>query len=255
MAKTKIRTHYYNPPDGDPGANNFGDMLVPIILEWLGYEEEFVARDADSKLLCIGSEMTKGMLRPNDVVWGYGAKYDVPIKVPEGVKFGMVRGPMTHQLIQADVPEVFGDPASLMPLIYKPKEKQKRYRVGIIPHYVDKRFFTDIRDDDVLVINISSGPYNIIDEINACDLVISTSLHGCIVAEAYGKPVIWKKVSNAIQGLEFKWNDYIMNSGREATVPQTISWRHMNESHALPTPIINTDQMLEAWRTIECQFS
>ena len=124
-----------------------------------------------------------------------------------------------------DCPEVYGDPALLCPLLYQP-DMTKTHRLGIIPHYVDKgnslveRF---LQDPEVRLIDIQGGIYNVIDEINQCELIASSSLHGMIVADAYGVPSLWIRLSNTILGGDFKFKDYLASVGREVVGPLVIT--------------------------------
>jgi len=255
-----IKSHFYNPPANNPGCHNFGDMLVPIIIKWMtGHEVRWVEPNIRGKLLCIGSEMTGGVLQQNDVVWGYGAKYAQAIKVPENVKFLAVRGKKTRSLIHGNVPEVYGDPACLMPLIYTPKVAEKRYAIGIIPHYVDREYVLKLVKPDpaVLILNIKDDPLQTIDNMNACDLIVSTSLHGCIVAEAYGIPTVWLKLGDRIFGLHMKWNDYFSDTGRDDQIPITDLNMTDIVNKVLPTPIFNREALLNAWKnndTSQCTY-
>lgn len=52
-----------------------------------------------------------------------------------------------------------------------------------------------------------------IDELCSCDCVISSSLHGLIIAEAYGIPTLWVKFSDEINGDDFKFYDYYASIG------------------------------------------
>ncbi|MEJ7683905.1 MAG: polysaccharide pyruvyl transferase family protein [Segetibacter sp.] len=53
---------------------------------------------------------------------------------------------------------------------------------------------------------------NCISEILEADLVIASSLHGLIIAEAYGIPARYIRISET-ENL-FKYNDYMMGTGR-----------------------------------------
>ena len=85
--------------------------------------------------------------------------------------------------------------------------------MGIIPHY-----HTEIND---LILDleetfnakiIDMSKYNqwtdVIDEILSCDFIISESLHGLIVAEAYCVPNKWVEFMEHDEKLTFKFYDF-----------------------------------------------
>lgn len=249
VIKTPI---YYNYCKTERG--NFGDELAPIILGWIADRPiEYVSYAEKNKLLLVGSIMTRW--KENDVIWGTGTMYDKDITAPKGVKILAVRGPLSKQKIKgAEVPEIYGDPALLMPKIYTPKSIGRRYKVGIIPHYVDQNRFI-IDDSSMLVIDVGDHPFKIIDQINSCDVIVSSSLHGIIVAEAYGVPAVWLQVSDKVLGGNHKFNDYFLSTGREVRNPIRVvdftvnSKMIKNIAQApLPKPTINTDPLEAAFR-------
>ena len=252
-----IKLYYFNPQTGI-GKHNFGDVLVPIIIEWIsGQKTEYVEAKTSGKLLCIGSELVGGrVLQENDVVWGYGANKPKEIKAPAGAKFLMFRGKNTAKLVKGiKDPGVYGDPALLMPLIYKPEITKKEYPIVLISHYIDKKRFQHIDNKQILKIDINDDIYKIIDQMNICETLISTSLHGSIVAEAYGIPVVWLKASTEVIGVEFKWNDYLSGTGRGTQKPIEILNKEILDidllkivKKTLPKPIIKTQPMIKAWR-------
>jgi hypothetical protein len=104
---------------------------------------------------------------------------------------------------------VWGDPALLLPYLVTPREIKKRYRVSIIPHYVDSfAVHQKFRSDSVHIIDILGGIRRVIDEIVASDVVVSSSLHGLIVANAYGVPAHWAKFSDKVIGDGTKFIDH-----------------------------------------------
>ena len=248
-----IKTYYYIP--SKRWGRNFGDALVKPILNWVsgGEKVQHVIKTTPSKVLCIGSGLVnEGVLQPGDTIWGYGARYTKPVPLPDGVKFLAVRGPKTRALYPDVCPEIYGDPAILMPKIYKPMQLSRKYSVGIIPHYIDMPLFKDkkfLDDPSVLLIDVTQPYLDTIDQINACDMIISTSLHGCIVSEAYGKPVAWLSVSDRILGANFKFNDYLQGSGRDETEPNKYVhiWSIL-KSKPLPPPIHDREGLIKAWK-------
>ena len=245
-----INVHYFNPQSGI-GVNNFGDMLVPHIIKYISGEDvEYVPALTEGKVLCIGSEIANGRaLQKNDIVWGYGANRKKEVILPDGVKLLATRGHFSAKLIKNGTPEAYGDPALLMPYIYRPKTL-KQYDVGIIAHYIDKKLIKT-KDPNVLIININNDPFEIIDKLNSCNTIISTSLHGCIVSEAYGIPVTWLKVSQRVIGMEFKWNDYFSATGRDTQEPITMIGELTSikglTNKTLPNPRIRTQGLIKAW--------
>ena len=99
---------------------------------------------------------------------------------------------------------VYGDPALLLPLVYTPITKEK-CKVGIIPHLRDLPHI--LRDfPNSKVINLGKKIEEVIDEINSCEYILSTSLHGIIVAHAYGTPALWIKRGYIFtDGLKFNY--------------------------------------------------
>lgn len=132
-----------------------------------------------------------------------------------------VRGPKTREkLIKMglDCPTNYGDPLILFPLVYEKFTTNNGGRVGIIPHYVDKgssnvNILTNAikgKGHDVIHINILVGSNfeNFINNINRCDTIISSSLHGVILGLVYGKKTIFTEFSNKVVGNKFKFYDF-----------------------------------------------
>lgn len=191
-------------------AKNFGDTLTPFLVEYFtGRKVELVNRGDREKLLAVGSILH--LVKEGDVVWGTGLNRRMKIDAPTGSKFLSVRGPLTRGMINGDVPEIYGDPAILLPLIYNPVV-EKKFDIGYLPHYVDKPF-VKVANGEVKI-NIQDDWKTVINGILSCKKIISSSLHGIIAAEAYGIPVVWKKYSDKITGGSLKYQDYFLGTGR-----------------------------------------
>lgn len=197
-------------------SKNVGDTLTPIVVEYFtGQKVTYADRKDRCKLLAIGSIMKA--LMSGDVVWGTGImrEYDRFIG-KKNCTFLAVRGKLTKQILEKDgfkVPEVFGDPGLLLPLIYNPKI-EKKYDVGYIPHYIDKTTKCEGK-----YIDIEQDWKKVIEDILACKRVISSSLHGIVIAEAYGIPAEWIIGCDKILGHGFKFRDYLTGTGRKEQGP------------------------------------
>jgi pyruvyltransferase len=96
-------------------------------------------------------------------------------------------------------------------IFYKPNV-EKEHELGIIPHYVDyERTKKENKDKKILIINILDGIEKVMDDINRCKRIISSSLHGIIASHAYGIPSIWVKFSDKLAGDNIKFADYFLS--------------------------------------------
>jgi pyruvyltransferase len=196
-------------------TSNVGDTLTPVLFNWLKIPfTEAAARDT-GKLLGVGSILESA--KQNDVVWGSGFIRDqLPVNIP-GLRVLATRGPLSARILGSDC-KVFGDPALLLPLMYNPKQ-HKNCKVGLIPHYVEAkhpRWAELARIRGNRVINVRQPWKNFVDAICECEVVTSSSLHGVIIAEAYGIPAQWLPVTDKVIGHGFKFHDYYMGTGRHS---------------------------------------
>lgn len=204
-----------------PAKYNVGDTLTLPLLEGLfpGTVFERVKENESGKLLGIGSIMTK--IKPGDTVWGSGVMRHTD-KFPQApqVNFRAVRGVMSRDIIVKSggtCPEVYGDPALLLPLIYKPEIEQTN-DIGVVPHYVDREIVGNYFKE-VPIIGVNQNWKAFIDQILSCKKIISSSLHGIVIAEAYGIQAEWVVMSNKVLGNGFKFEDYLTGTGRKARGP------------------------------------
>ena len=126
-------------------------------------------------------------------------------------KIKAVRGHLTRKLLGADENTAVGDPAILVPLYYK-IQTEKKYKLGIVPHYVDKGNLLinrlNSKYKEVKIIDVHSSIENVINEISLCEYVISSSLHGLIVPEALRIKSAWIELSDRVIGEGYKFRDY-----------------------------------------------
>jgi pyruvyltransferase len=227
------------------GTANLGDVLAPVIVRAiLGREPLLVNRSYKGKLVSTGSVLSAA--QPGDQVWGSG------LLLPEkfdgrGVRFLAVRGPRTRSLITGEVPERYGDPAMLLPSIYMPPSVGKRFEIGVIAHYRDN--VDQLRKDNaVLWIDVQHMNWRAtIEKINQCELVVSSSLHGLILAEAYGVPAVWVKADGPIKGGAFKFHDYYEGTDRQPPVAAQWKWGFSAiAARASHPPKVDVRHLLEA---------
>ncbi len=139
-----------------------------------------------------------------------------------------VRGPETRRVLMNngyECPECYGDPAVLLPLFYTPASTEKAYDYKVVQHYI-------YGCDHPNAINPLTDDWrSFVDEIVKCRLIISSSLHGIILAEAYGVPAIM--LQNNMN--TFKYNDYYYSTGRFSyPVAKTVEEALQMEPAPLP---------------------
>ncbi len=215
-----------------PKFNNWGDLANDFFIEMISgkrpelinYQDESYKKTRKIYYLLIGSLLA--LADENAIIWGAGfMKYGEKTKgVPKKVL--AVRGPLSREALLAqkiDCPAIFGDPILLYPRFYQP-EVEKKYSLGIIPHYSDVKnpWLEKIKDKEIKIINVKQSGNNFIDEICQCQQVASSSLHGIVAADAYGIPSTWIRFSDADWGSGFKFRDYFLSVGRKDSDPLGI---------------------------------
>jgi pyruvyltransferase len=197
-------------------TQNFGDAIAPIILGHFCNEPvEFAGQHEKGKWVSTGSIMYA--VRDGDIVWGTGLiEPNIGTAVaPAKAKYLAVRGPLTKEQCGIEV-ETFGDPGMLLPRVYNPDVK-KTHAIGYMPHYVDQKIVlkTMAFGGPVKFIDIRSDWKKVVEEMKSCEMIVTSSLHGIICSDAYGIPVRWEKYSDNVIGGEFKFQDYLLGTGRE----------------------------------------
>ena len=209
-------------------TKNWGDLIPFNVIDGLfndhniSEEEVFNVKSPHKKYKVYSTGSVMHFTKSDSIVWGSGC-IDKGMVGQKPKKVYSVRGPLTRdELIKRGIecPEVYGDPALLYPIIYNPKT-DKKYKWGIIPHYIE---FESSEDVEVLknlesqgfkIIDICSGEKEFINELLEVENVVSSSLHGLIMADAYGIPNARVNISNKLIGGHFKFRDYYLSVGRQ----------------------------------------
>ena len=220
--------------EGYPEGDNFGDALNVPLVEFLSGKKviysKFIGEDKLEKFdkyAVIGSVIQS--VKNNTIIWGAGFIKSNIENYPKNPTIYAVRGPKTRELFLKrgiDCPAVYGDPALLLPLIYNPNI-EKKYTYGIIPHIVDKDskwIIDNSKNEDVLIIDLEVGKdyKKVVNELKSCQYIFSSSLHGLIIAYAYGIPCRHIRISDKLIGGNFKFNDFLLSIGKTEREPFLI---------------------------------
>lgn len=209
---------------------NVGDIANSSVISILtGSAVRHTVSRSEPHLLAIGSVIASST--PLSVVWGAGV-----IHPSHGVG-GLVasniyalRGHLSHSTLKKnginsrDVP--LGDPGYVLPgLLGIKRSVIPRYKVGLVCHYVDRYHPVLLRmmtEPDVIDLNVHAAPDVFLKNMAECEVVISTSLHGLVFAEALGIPSLWVKASEAIIGGEFKFQDWYSTTSLPQLAPHLL---------------------------------
>ena len=207
---------------------NFGDLLGKYLAEkisgknvvWV-HPKKWHLQDLFSPIyVTIGSILAQ--VNSKCIVWGSGVILkDAKI---EKAKFLAVRGPRTREVLMNlgyNVPEIYGDPAILLPKYYNPKIS-KKYSLGIVPHYTDYQAIKELyaSEKDVLIIDLMTNEIEpTTDLFLQCERIISSSLHGLIISHSYGIPAVWVQFSDKLFGDGIKFQDYFESVGISNYIP------------------------------------
>lgn len=246
---------YWTCRNGKRG--NFGDMLSPILVKAMS-GRPVVFKQNSPQLFAVGSLLK--FAKAGDIVWGAGFIHEND-RAHKGIDLRAVRGPLTREILLNQgiaCPKVYGDPGLLLPVIYD-QPVQKKYQLGLIPHYVDlpllRKMLPRLNKKHVCIIDIRAGVEEVIKMTRQCEVILSSSLHGIILAEAYGIPAAWVDISDNVVGNGFKFHDYYASTNRQA---QRLDWRKapdlqagMQAAFSLPAPEINLQSLIDAFPFLE----
>jgi len=208
------------------GLKNFGDDINPYLYEAIFLHEPhrmhvFDQTPEDHLLMC-GSIM--GFCNAHSIVCGAGfisrtAKW---IEPPKDIK--LLRGPVSRKIAEGlggtwpstkkwkfDEEPVYGDPVLLLPHVMGYVEEKVEYEYGWMPHYIDRKIPCPI--PGAFFIDVQGDVDQVITDVTRCEKIVSSGLHGLILADALGKPALWVKVSDNLSGDGTKFEDYFAGVG------------------------------------------
>lgn len=194
-----MRLFYY------AGYKNFGDAMNPWF--WEHFLPNLKSTGDDSIIFSgIGSVLNDRLpIGSQNIVFGSGAGYgDAPS--PRNWKFYAVRGPRTAGAFGlTDI--AFGDPAILLPRML-PVEKDSNPATIFVPHRESGAlggWKAPCAAAGIKYVDPQTDFVEVVRSIGRAKLVITESLHGAIVADAYRVP--WIPVV-VFHSHPFKWHDW-----------------------------------------------
>lgn len=212
-------------PGADESYVNLGDALSPVMVSLVSGRPivSRASRSSDARLAAVGT-IGHGMRGGHVTFWGTGSsRYANPLAArDERVTFSRsgdtvvdiraTRGPVSARILGEglDDPGVYGDPVWLLPRFF-PRKAAPTTELGVILHLselADRGMEARAKDGlarydvpqdlagSVRLITMVTGrePSDLrgkVEEILDCKRIVSTSLHGVVIAEAYGIPCFY----------------------------------------------------------------
>lgn len=231
--------------------DNIGDRLSPELVRWISGDNVECDPNYTADLFAVGSILNfyspfyrvrkgprawlgrhkvqlsrvfSGKLR----VWGSGfltypvLESVIPLRT---IEWHALRGKISLEILKKlSIKEIInftkdfslGDPGLLYEKLF-PGERSIQYDLGIIPHEKDQKECSVWTKQfqklglQVKVLDVFSSPNVFFQELRSCDVILSSSLHGLIIADSIGIPnrhIIFSTLEHSKEDFLLKFNDY-----------------------------------------------
>jgi hypothetical protein len=239
-----LQTYYWN------SRKNFGDALTSLLIKKFTRLESVWCPPEYAELVMVGSILEHLPPDYTGVIAGAGKLHE-----STRLNFGLakvlaVRGPLTAKGMKGNN-IILADPGLIADELVG--EQEKLYDLGIVPHWSDTALernpiFTKYNPH---IIRVSEDPLKVIKEIGQCKKIVSSSLHGIVLADAFSIPrrieIAPKMLSHPKQeGGIFKWKDYSASLG----VPLKIGVTQEIDKHKIMEKQYEIFDILEEIKSI-----
>lgn len=213
---------------------NMGDLLNPLIVkEVFGFDSkhntfltcELSAIGSGLESFLISDKLKKRLAQKltspfiGDVhIWGTGflrENINESYFYRKNTYFHSVRGEFSKKKVEKILDKKLNIPTGDGGLLADHLVHQnisKEYSVGIIPHFreQDHHIFSQLKNNhkNSIMIDLRDDPISVVKQIAQCEVIISSSLHGLIVADSFGIPNQHIIVTDKLKGDGFKFKDY-----------------------------------------------
>lgn len=191
-------------------VHNFGDLFSRDLLNHLGYKLIHTADYKKSHLALTGSILQMYHQDYSGYIMGSGFIHERFDRSNNQWKIKIIRGPLSKKQSGCKHDCLYGDPGIMASVIY-PKVNKKTYRLGILPHCVDYDFVKTLQfGDNVKIISARQSAAHVARDIQQCEYIASSSLHGLIFADAFSIPNIHLRFGDKLIGGNHKFQDYYL---------------------------------------------
>lgn len=206
----------------DTVVSNFGDLLAPLILGHFAGIQTTWTKPAEAEIVTVGSILdVLPQAGWTGVVAGAGKLLSTTTTDLTQANVIGLRGPLTLEGLKIKREHrhhlVLGDPALLAPDFVTVQRDSTV--LGCVPHVSDTELYPrevarSERDHYTppILIDPSGSPLDVVAAIGSCQKIITSSLHGAVVADAFNIPrrveYFPEMFTNPHQGGLLKFNDH-----------------------------------------------
>jgi len=209
---------------------NFGDDLAPHVVEYATGRPVEHAPCGQAELVGLGSVLAMVADMPERArpvhVWGSGyLRGTQPLVSSSQICVHALRGELSSRRLGLRS-VALGDPGLLAAAVLDVRPPV-RHAVGIVGHHTHygrpewSRVLAS--NPDVLVIDARRPALPVIRDIASCNVILSSSLHGLVVADSLGIPNRWVELSRPLCEADWKFFDYFSAVPRAVTEPEYLA--------------------------------
>lgn len=204
---------------------NFGDCLQPDTLKHYGLLPVYVPTYAKADIVLAGSILQTIPENFGGYIVGTGGdcqEYRFPNAIVRAVRGVLTRGNFPSDNRNGIA---LGDTGLLAPIIYPDytphATNSKKHKLGVILHFVEYTtqlpalMEESMKGQDVVFINVLQHPRKVVKAITECECIVSSSLHGLIIADSFHIPNRWiiNRETMPTDFFEYKFHDYYSSLG------------------------------------------
>lgn len=243
-----IKLYYYEPVSWEKEKlgikHNAGDYFGRYVLEKLGFN--VTLSHARPELITCGSILGSNEWSGSPLVWGSGFHNEHDTLKLDVNNIYAVRGLLSYNKLNTTKYIAVGDPGLLASYFYKPTST-KKYKYGFIAHYVDYNYIKTNYPNMHVISMDTNNIEDLLSNINECEFIFSSSLHGIIFSHSLGIPAIHVENKELYSKNNFKFKDYYSVFKSIKYVKEyllTINFdKYINDNHALYKP--DKDELIQ----------
>lgn len=203
---------------------NFGDQLTRVLLGSLAGIHVRFAKAGSAELFAVGSIAEYIPPGYTGTVLGTGKMHAATVLDLSRARVLALRGPLTAEGSGADC-ALYGDLGLLLRRVAPPLTGE--HPLGVLPHFKDKDLAGRWSKRGNLFIDAEQDPLKVTRAAARCERIVTSSLHGVILADTLGIPVRWEP-SPEVYGGGFKFHDY--NMGLHGERMPEHEWRTADQA-------------------------